>query len=97
MESTFIKVGISAATAKTYVQTFSSKEISRNSSHMLDCAMLKELGIKIMGDILAILKWTKEAPVSLASYVKLPQLKLEMTPTTVPKIHKNDQSSSHTD
>ena len=67
------------------LRTFSSKEIMRDSLHMRDHAMLKELGIKMMGDMLAILKLTKEPPVSLANHVKpptakLPQLNPEMTP-----------------
>ena len=51
---------------------------------MLDCMMLKELGIKTMGDVLAILKLTKELLVLPASHMKpltakLPQFSLEMT------------------
>ena len=51
---------------------------------MLDRMMLKELGIKNMGDMLAILKLTKEPSVSRVSHMKppaakLPQLILEMT------------------
>ena len=51
---------------------------------MLDRTMLKELGIKTMGDVLAILKLTKEPLVSLASHMKpstanLPQLCSEIT------------------
>ena len=46
--------------------------------------MLKEMGIKTMGDILAILKLTKEPSVPPASHIrlltkKLPQLNSEMT------------------
>ena len=86
-ESIFIKAGISFATAKIYVQTFSSEEITRDSLHMLDCAMLKELGIRTMGDILVILKRAKEPPVLLpsqashtkSSTAKYPQLNSEMT------------------
>ena len=83
-ESTFIKKGISATSAKIYAQTFSSEEITRDSLHMLDHTMLKELGIKTMGDVLAIHKLTKEPLVSPASHMKqptakLPQLVLEMT------------------
>ena len=83
-ESTFIVAGISAASAKIYTQTFSSKEITRDSLHMLDHTMLKVLDIKNMGDVLAILKLTKEPPVSPTSHitpltVKLPQLNSEIT------------------
>ena len=75
----FIEVGISVASAKISAQTFSSEEITRDCLHMLDRAMLKHLGIKTMGDMLAILKSTKEPPVSPANYlkpltVKFPQL-----------------------
>ena len=58
------------ASAKVYVQTFSSKGITRNSLHMLDRTMLKELGIKTMGNMLTILKLTKETPVSPAIHVQ---------------------------
>ena len=69
-ESLFIAEGISVASAKIYAQTFSSEEIMRDSLYMLDCAMLKELGITTICDMLTILKLTKELPVSLASHVK---------------------------
>ena len=75
-ESTFIEAGISATSAKIYAQTFSSEEITRDSLHMLDCMMLKELGTKTMGDVLAILKLTTETLVSPASPMKLPTTKL---------------------
>ena len=75
-ESIFIEAGISATSAKIYAQTFSSKEITRDSLHMLDCMMLKELGIKTMGDVLTILKLTKEPLVSPASHMKPPTVKL---------------------
>ena len=70
-ESIFIEAGISATSVKIYAQTFSSKEITRNSLHMLDHMMLKELGIKTMGDMLAILKLTKEPLVLPVSHMKL--------------------------
>ena len=56
---------------------------------MLDHAMLKELGIKTMGDMLTILKLTKDPPppppVSIACHVKPltpkpPKLNSEMIP-----------------
>ena len=72
------------ASAKVYAQTYSSKGIMRDSMHMLDRTMLKELGIKSMGDVLIILKLAKENPLSPATHVKLttkpPQLYSEMTP-----------------
>ena len=46
------------ASAKIYAQTFSSEGITRDTMHMLDRTMLKELGIKSMGDVLIILKMT---------------------------------------
>ena len=69
-ESTFIEAGISATSAKIYAQTFSNEEIPRDSLHMLDHTILKELGIKTMGDVLAILKLTKEPSVSSVSQMK---------------------------
>ena len=83
-ESTFIEAGISATSAKIYVQTFSSEEIPRDCLHMLDCTMVMELGIKTMGNVLTMLKLTKEPLVSPASLMKpptakLPQLSSEMT------------------
>ena len=52
--------------------------------HMLDRKMLKELGIKSMGDVLIILKLAKENPASPATHVKQtakpPQLNSQMTP-----------------
>ena len=59
-ESTFVEAGISANSAKIYAQTFSSKKITMDSLHMLDSTMLKELGIKTIGDMFTILKQTKE-------------------------------------
>ena len=83
-ESIFVEAGISATSAKMYALIFSSKEITRESLYMLDRTMLKELDIKTMGDVLAILKLTEEPSVSSVSHMKpltakLPQLILEMT------------------
>ena len=83
-ESTFVEAGISAISTKIYAQTFSREEITKDSFHMLDHTMPKELGIKTMGDVLTILKLTKEPLVSPASHmkpptVKIPQLISEMT------------------
>ena len=47
-ENTFVETGISATSSKMYALTFSSEEITRDSLHMLDHMMLKELGIKSM-------------------------------------------------
>ena len=83
-ESIFTNAGITMASAKVYVQTFSSEGITRDSMHMLDQTMLNVLGIKSMGDMLIILKLAKENPASPATHVKLtakpPQLNSEMTP-----------------
>ena len=80
----------SAASAKIYALTFSCEEITSNSLHMLDCTMLKELGIKTMGNVFAILKLTKEPSVSPVIHVKppiakFPHLNLEMTPQQLRK------------
>ena len=58
------------ASAKVYAQTFSSEGITRDSMHMLDRTMFKELGIKSMGDVLIILKLAKENLSSPATLVK---------------------------
>ena len=83
-ESIFTNAGITMASAKVYAQTFSSEGITRDSMHMLDWTMPKELGIKSMGDVLIILKLAKENLASPASHVKPtampPQLNSEMTP-----------------
>ena len=80
-ESTFIEAGISTTPVKIYAQTFSSEEMTRDSLHMLDHTMLKELDIKTLGNVL---KLTKERSVPPASYIrppttKLPQFSSEMT------------------
>ena len=81
-ESMFLEAGISVTSTKIYTQTFSGKEIIRDS--LLDCMLLKELGIRTMGNVLAKLKLTKEPSVPPASFIRLPttkllQLSLEMT------------------
>ena len=75
-ESTFVEEGISSTSAKIYAQTFSGEEITRDSLHMLDRTILKELGIKTMGDVLTILELTKEPLVSPVNHMKLPTAKL---------------------
>ena len=75
-ESMFIETGIFATFIKIYTQTFSSEEITRDSLHMVDHMMLKGVGIKTMGNVLAILKLTKELSVPLASYIRPPTAKL---------------------
>ena len=83
-ESIFTNVGITTASAKIYAQTFTSEGITRDTMHMLDWTMLKELGIKSMGEVLIILKLAKENPASPTTHVKPtakpPQLNSEMTP-----------------
>ena len=49
-ESIFTNAGITTASAKIYAQTFSSEGITRDTMHMLDRTMLKELGIKSMDE-----------------------------------------------
>ena len=61
-ERIFIEAGISAASAKFYAQTFESKKLTKDSLLMLDHSMLQELGIKTMGEMLAILNLIKELP-----------------------------------
>ena len=78
-----------ATSAKIYVQTFSSKEITRDSLHMLDRTMLKELGIKTMGDVLAIIKLTKEPLVSPVSLRNDDTTILEIK-NRLGRIHKDD-------
>ncbi len=78
-ESIFTNAGITMTSAKVYAQTFSSEGITRDSMHMLDRKMLKELGIKSMGDVLIILKLAKENPATLNRcqlyyIIKLPEL-----------------------
>ena len=83
-ESIFTNAGITTASAKIYAQTFSSEGITRDTIHMLDRTMLKELGIKNMGEVLIILKLAKENPASPTTHVKPtakpPQLNSGMTP-----------------
>ena len=83
-ERIFTNAGITTASAKIYAQTFSSEGITRDTMHMLDRTMLKELGIKNMGEVLIILKLAKENPASPTTHVKPtakpPQLNSEMTP-----------------
>ena len=83
-KSIFTNAGIITASAKIYAQTFSSEGITRDTMHMLDRTMLKELGIKSMGDVLIILKLAKENLASPTTHVKPtakpPQLNSEMTP-----------------
>ena len=59
-ESIFIEAGISVTSAKLYIQTFTNKNLTKDSLPMMDCAILKELGIKTLGEMLAILILLKE-------------------------------------
>ena len=83
-ESICVETGISATPAKFYAQMFSSEEITWDSFHMVDCTTLKELGIETTGEVLTILKLTKELLVSPVNHMKplntkLPQFVSEMT------------------
>ena len=59
-EDYFIKVGISADWAKSYAATFAREKLREENFRMMDWAMLRELGITAMGEVLSILKQTKE-------------------------------------
>ena len=56
----FIETGISVTSAKLYVQIFASEKFTKDSLPMLDHSVLKESGIRTMGEILALLKLGKE-------------------------------------
>ena len=83
-ERFLIKVGISTDTAKTYVTKFADEKLTIESLQMLDCSMLKELGVTLMGGALCILKQAKEATTQSthiqALAAKSPNLNIEMTP-----------------
>ena len=83
-ESFFIKVGISADSAKNYAATFARERLMKEKLQMMDQAMLGELGITAMGEALPILKQGKEPSTQIiytkATSAKLPQLHFEMTP-----------------
>ena len=83
-ESYFIKVGISADSAKSYAATFAREKLMKENLQMMDWAMLKELRITAMGEALSILKQAKEPSTQIiyakAPSAKLPQLDFEMTP-----------------
>ena len=83
-EHFFIEVGISTDSAKTHVTKFVEEKLTIESLQMLDCSMLKELGVRLMGEALCILKQAKEATAQStriqALAAKLPNLNTEMTP-----------------
>ena len=83
-ESFFIKVGISADSAKNYDATFAKKKLTKENLQMRNRAMLKELGIMAMGEALSILKQAKKPSIQIiyakVSSAKLPQFHFEMTP-----------------
>ena len=58
-EDYFIKVGISANSAKSYAATFAREKLTKENLHMMDQAMLKELGIIAIVEALSILKQAK--------------------------------------
>ena len=71
-ESYFIKAGISADSARTMLQHLEGKSWRKK---MMDRAMLKELGVTVMGEALSILKQAKE-PSTQTIYTKAPSAKL---------------------
>ena len=83
-EHFFIEAGISTASAKTHATKFVDEKLTIESLQMLDCSMLKELGVTLMGKALCILKQAKEAAAQStriqALTAKPPNLNIEMTP-----------------
>ena len=81
-EQYLVETGISSA--KIHAVTFVNEKLSIGTLQMLDRAILKELGVISMGEVLCILKQSKEAApqatYAKAPTAKLPQLNLEMTP-----------------
>ena len=76
--------GVDAAAAAGYADIFVSEKLSWSSIGMLDRGILKELGITVLGDALAILQLAKGTPPSglvcaKPPAAKLPELHLEMT------------------
>ena len=55
-EHYLIEVGISADSAKIHAATFGNEKLMRESLQMLDQAMLKELKVTLMGEVLCIQK-----------------------------------------
>ena len=62
--SIFIEASISVNSTKLYTQTLLSEKLTKDSLPTLDHSMLKELGIKTVGEMFAILKLIKRPPLS---------------------------------
>ena len=75
---------ISADSAKSSAATFAREKLTKENLQMMDRAMLKELGIMVMGEALSIPKEAKEPSTQTiyakAPSAKLPQLYFKMTP-----------------
>ena len=80
-EEFFVQLGIPASSAETYAEKFFTERLSKDSISLMNREMLKELGVKTLGDALAILKpAVPDSQLIKAPAVKLPQLHSEMTP-----------------
>ena len=83
-EHFLIEAGISTDSVKTHATKFADVKLTIESLQMLDRSMLKELGVRLMGEALCILKQAKEATAQStriqALATKPPNLNIEMTP-----------------
>ena len=83
-EDYFLKAGITADSAKSYAATFVKEKLRKENLQVMDRAMLRELGITTMGEVLSILRQAKELSTrtiyAWAPASRPPQLHLEMTP-----------------
>ena len=89
-ENIFIEAGISVTSAKLYTQTFVRKRLTKDSLLMLDCSMLKEMGIKTVSELFAILKLVKELTTSLVSIAS--QFNKKTDSQTFPNSIRNDET-----
>lgn len=78
------EAGISVDSAKNYAATFESENLTKEILQMIDQAMLRELGVKAMGEAISIIKQAKEFTTltitAEAAAARLSRLHLEMTP-----------------
>ena len=92
-ESYFIKVSISADSAKSYAAMFTREKLTKENLQMMAWAMLKVLEITAMGEALSILKQAKESSTQTiyakAPSAKLSQLHFKMTPQQFRKFRIN--------
>ena len=76
----FIEYGIKEAKATVYGQKFVAEEMSVEMLPQLNRDILKEMGVTIIGDALAILSMSATRPPSVkAPAAKLPQISSDMT------------------